>query len=367
MNYIWQHKNWPHFTYNTTSIDACITSFAVAFGEVKGILDTLQEEVKQDTLLQFMIDEAIKTSEIEGEYYSRQDILSSIKNKIGLSHPKLHIHNKYSEGISELMIEVRQSYDQPLSESMLQTWHLILFATSYKIHGGIYRQGKEPMQIISGFPGREIIHYEAPPSVQIPREMSHFISWYTNFEVQAFDFKAALVKTAISHLYFEFIHPFEDGNGRIGRALAEKCLAECFQFPLVLSLSKTIEKDKKAYYNALKEAQNSLDITAWITYFSGIIIEAQTQAKQMIYHIVNKAHFLDQYSSLLNERQHKVILKMLDVSLDEFQGGMSAKKYVSITKTSKATATRDLQDLVEKNILQVTGAGRSIRYHLSTM
>lgn len=365
MTYNWQYPNWPHFTYDTTAIDAGVSAFTLAFGEVKGMLETLGEEVKQETLIQFMIDEAMKTSEIEGEYYSRQDILSSIKNKIGLAIPKHSIFDKRAAGISELMVEVRSGYHRSLTETLLQTWHRILFAQSFTIQGGYYRQGKTSMQIISGSFGKEIVHYEAPPAIQVQKEMTQFIQWYTQYEVTPLDFKNAMIKTAISHLYFESIHPFEDGNGRIGRALAEKCLAEAFQFPLILSLSKTIEKDKKSYYSALKEAQHSLDITAWIAYFCGIIIEAQQQAKQTIHLIVNKAHFFDQHQTQLNERQHKVILKMFDLGLEDFQGGMSAKKYMSLTKTSKATATRDLQDLVEKGIFAVTGAGRSVRYHLN--
>lgn len=355
MNYNWQHKNWSNFSYAATALDAAVLTFTLAFGEVKGILDILKEDIKQETLLQFMLDEAMKTSEIEGEYYKRQDILSSIKNKIGLAVPKHLIFDKRAEGVSELMVEVRASYQKPLSEDLLQTWHQILFAQSFTIRSGFYRQGTDPMQIISGSYGKELVHYEAPPSSQIPKEMKHFIDWYTQYKVAPLDFKNALIKTAISHLYFESIHPFEDGNGRIGRALAEKCLAESLQFPLVLSLSKTIEKDKKTYYLALKEAQKSLDLTAWIIYFSHILIEAQQQAKQTIHLIVNKAHFLDLHTAQFNERQHKVILKMFDFGLEHFEGGMSAKKYMSLTKTSKATATRDLQDLVEKNILVVRG------------
>ncbi|WP_413511231.1 Fic family protein [Myroides odoratus] len=365
MNYNWQHKNWPNFSYDTTALDAAVSTFTLAFGEVKGILDTLKEDVKQETLLQFMLDEAMKTSEIEGEYYSRRDILSSIKNKIGLAVPKHLIFDKRAEGVSELMVEVRASYHIPLSEDLLQTWHQILFAQSFTVRSGFYREGTDPMQIISGSYGRELVHYEAPPSGQVPKEMEHFIDWYTHYKVAPLDFKNALIKTAISHLYFESIHPFEDGNGRIGRALAEKCLAESLQFPLVLSLSKTIEKDKKTYYLALKEAQKSLDLTAWIIYFSHILVEAQQQAKQTIHLIVNKTHFLDLHTAQLNERQHKVILKMFDLGLEHFEGGMSAKKYMSLTKTSKATATRDLQDLVEKGILVLSGAGRSVRYHLT--
>jgi len=195
--------------------------------------------------------------------------------------------------------------------------------------------------------------------------MSNFIKWYNGFEVSANDIKNILLKTAISHLYFETIHPFEDGNGRIGRAISEKCLSESFGRPVLMSLSSTIEKDKKQYYNALKSAQRSLEITDWIFYFSSAILDAQKQAKHTIWITLNKTRFLDKHKSQMNERQIKAIMKMFDFGISSFEGGMTSKKYVSITKSSRATATRDLQDLTEKEILSQQGEGRSVRYDLN--
>lgn len=188
---------------------------------------------------------------------------------------------------------------------------------------------------------------------------------YNSFKIESHNIKESLIKTAIAHLYFETIHPFEDGNGRIGRAIAEKCLSESLGRPLILSISTSIEKDKPAYYNALKQAQRTLDITEWIVYFSQIILSAQKQAKTTIRFTLEKAKFLDRFRPKLNERQLKVILKMLDYGIEGFEGGMTARKYTSITKTSKATATRDLQDMVEKGCLSQIGAGRSVRYELT--
>ncbi|MGS2739983.1 Fic family protein [Sinomicrobium sp. M5D2P17] len=365
MKYNWQYKNWPQFTYDADAIDHIILEFASETGEVKGIVDGLSAEFQQETLLQFMIDEAIKTSEIEGEYYSRRDVMSSIKNRLGLSPGLEKIKDVNARGIAELMVEVRQDYASPLTEKLIKHWHKILFSGSRLIRGGQYRMGVEPMVIVSGSYGREVIHYEAPSSERVSSEMEQFVIWYDKYVTRSKDLKGALVKTAIAHLYFESIHPFEDGNGRIGRAIAEKCLSESIGRPLVMSLSTTIERNKKAYYDALKAGQRSLEITDWIVYFSETILQAQKHAKKIIRFTLDKAKFLDKYKPEFNERQMKVILKMLDRGIEGFEGGMTAKKYMSIAKTSKATATRDLQDLVEKGTLQPKGAGRGVNYELN--
>ncbi|WP_349679427.1 Fic family protein, partial [Empedobacter sp. UBA5528] len=365
MKYNWQYKNWANFEYDSSVIDQIVIKFALKTGELKGMIDTLPEDIKQETIIQFMIDEAIKTSEIEGEFYSRQDVMSSIKNKIGIHSSISHIKDKNARGIGELMVDVRNNFKTELTEDLVKEWHKILFENSTSINAGNYRIGEEPMVIVSGAYGREKIHYQAPPSELVSTEMQKFVNWYNEIKVEPIDIKNALIKASIAHLYFESIHPFEDGNGRIGRAIAEKCLAESFNRPLIMSLSSTIEKDKKNYYEALKDAQQTLEITDWILYFSTTILDAQIQAKKITNFILNKTKFLDQTKPLLNERQLKVVIKMLDQGAEGFEGGMSAKKYISITKTSKATATRDLQDLVEKKVLITEGAGRSVRYELN--
>lgn len=365
MKYNWQYENWTNFEYVSSVIDQIVIKFALETGELKGMIDTLSEDIKQETIIQFMIDEAIKTSEIEGEFYSRQDVMSSIKNKIGIHSSISHIKDKNARGIGELMVDVRNNFKTKLTEDLIKEWHKILFENSNSINAGKYRVGEEPMVIISGAYGREKVHYQAPPSEIVPNEMQSFINWYNNYKVESIDIKNALIKTSIAHLYFESIHPFEDGNGRIGRAIAEKCLAESFNRPLIMSLSSTIEKDKKNYYEALKDAQRTLEITDWIYYFSNTILEAQIQSKKITNFTLNKTKFLDQIKTLLNERQLKVVIKMLDQGAEGFEGGMSAKKYISITKISKATATRDLQDLVKKSVLITEGAGRSVRYELN--
>lgn len=364
--YNWQLSEWPNFVYEVQEIQPLILAFAQETGEVSGVIQGLSDDLKQETLLQLMLSEAVKTSEIEGEYISREDVMSSIRNNLGLNETLINVKDQRAGGVAQLMLEVRKSFDQPLSLDMLRVWHNMLMTGARNINPGEWRIGAEPMQIISGAYGREIIHYEAPPSSDVPKEMERFVQWYNN---AAFPLKGevaeAVLKSAVAHLYFESIHPFEDGNGRIGRAIAEKALSQSIGHPVMLSLSKIIEHDKTAYYAALKEAQRSLEITPWINYFASVILEAQRDAKAMVLFTLKKAQFFDRYKYQLNERQLKAINKMLEKGVDGFEGGMTAKKYIGISKTSKATATRDLQQLQELGVFVQEGAGRSVKYQLS--
>ncbi len=261
------------------------------------------------------------------------------------------------------MVNVRESYAGPLSKEKLFEWHTLLMKGSPGITPGAWRKGKSAMQVVLGPIGKKTVYFEAPPSTKVASEMKRFIQWFNETAPGNIkEIKKAQVRSAIAHLYFESIHPFEDGNGRIGRAIAEKVLSQTIGRPIVLSLSRTIESAKKAYYNALKDAQQNTDVTKWIKYFTRILLKAQTETKQLIEHTLTKSKFIDKHKHKLNERQLKVINKMLDAGPDGFKGGMTAKKYISITRASKATATRDLQSLVEINALQVEGGGRSTNY-----
>jgi Fic family protein len=365
MKYNWQHPNWAKFIFDDSVIDSLCIDFALETGELKGLVDSLSPDIQQETILEFMISEAVKTSEIEGEFFSRQDVMSSIKKNLGIGNVLDQIRDKNAQGIGKLMVMVRNSYAEKLTESSIKQWHAILMEYSKRINPGEYRTGHEPMQIISGSFGKEIIHFEAPPSNQVPIEMQNFISWYTNFDVKPTDIKGALIKASISHLYFESIHPFEDGNGRIGRAIAEKCLSESLNRPVLMSISSTIEENKKHYYYSLKQAQKTLEITDWVLYFSTLILESQKNAKQIVLFTLGKTKFIDRFKNQMNERQTKAVLKMFENGVAGFQGGMTVLKYVSINKTSKATATRDLQDLTQKSIMIPRGEGRSRSYDLN--
>jgi Fic family protein len=361
--YNWEHKEWANFVYNENIINEFMQKIAENLGEVNGMQKSFDFEKQQDTLIKIIISEAQKTSEIEGEYISRQDLMSSIRKKLGLSIGKERIKDKRAENVALLMLQVREDYSEKLSEKLIKHWHSILFANSKYINSGEYRTGDEQMQIISGAMGKETVHYEAPPAMRVPAEMKNFVEWYCNFETKG-EIQKIIIKAAITHLYFESIHPFEDGNGRIGRALIEKCLFEELGKPVLMAISTAIEKNKKQYYAELNSASKTLEIESWLIYFAKMLLEAQQITIDIILYSIQKTHFFDKFKSDLNDREQKVINKMFDAGPEGFEGGMTAKIYISITKTSKATATRDLQHLAEIGALQQQGDGRSVHYLL---
>ncbi len=364
--YNWQKPDWPNFRYDLSHVEEMLFAFAEETGHISGVLKALPKPIQNEAIIDMMVAEAIKTSEIEGEYLSRKDVMSSIRNNLGLNEKPVPVKDKMSEGAGELMVDVRQTFEEPLTQEKLFTWHKMLFKQSKKKGVGVWRSHKAAMQVVSGAIGKEKIHFEAPPSSRVKGEMDTFIHWFNETAPAGNKaIKKAPVRSAIAHLYFESIHPFEDGNGRIGRAIAEKALSQTIGRPVLLSLSKTIEADKKAYYNSLQQAQTNNDITDWVTWFVTLTLDAQKQANELVNHILKKSQFFDHHKNVLNERQLKVIQKMFDAGPDGFEGGMNATKYASITKTSKATATRDLQYLLEQEVFEMKGGGRSTRYFLN--
>lgn len=363
MDYNWQQTDWADFTFELDTVAEQLLQFMERVGRVSGLLEGLPEDTKTETIIDMMVAEAIKTSEIEGEYLSRQDVMSSIRNNLGIVPTPENVRDQRAEGASQLMVAVRNHFKAPLSETMLLEWHRMLMQGNRRITIGAWRTHEEPMQVVSGPIGKEKVHFEAPPSSRVPAEMQKFITWFNKTSPEGKQkITNAPVRSAIAHLYFETIHPFEDGNGRIGRAISEKALSQGVGRPILLSLSGTIENKKRDYYDALKSAQHSNEITGWIEYFVNVCLDAQMQTEQQIDFTLKKTKYFDRYKDQLNERQLKVIKRMLDEGIDGFEGGMNAKKYISITKTSKATATRDLQDLVTKGAFSPEGGGRSTRY-----
>ena len=361
MRYNWQQKDWPNFQYQTEDIEELLYDFAQRTGRISGVLEGLSETEQTEAMVNLMVSEAIKTSEIEGEYLSRNDVMSSIKRNLGIQPDMPMTKDKRAEGVAELMLAVRKSFSENLNEKELLGWHSMLMKGNKSIHVGQWRTHEEPMQIVSGAMGREVVHFQAPPSLQIPSEMERFLKWFNR---EQDTIKKPIVRAAIAHLYFESIHPFEDGNGRIGRAIAEKALSQSINRPVLFSLSKSIESNKNAYYEALKRAQRSNEITEWINYFVKTVLDAQVDAEEEIEFTLKKTKFFDLHKGELNDRQKKVVRRMLDEGHKGFEGGMNARKYVSLTGASKATATRDLQDLVEKEVFVPIGGGRSTRYEV---
>ena len=356
--YNWQHKNWPVFKFETKSLNNDLMKFMLKAGELKGIISALPQDVSSETVIQIIVSEAIKTSEIEGEIINRMEVMSSIRKNLGL-HTTHEPKDKNAIGLSQMLIDVRTSYKEKLTESKILEWHKLLMGNNKRINAGKWRTHKEPMQVISGSASNPTIHFEAPPSKNVPNEMKRFIDWYNKNEISS-----SIIKAAVAHLYFESIHPFEDGNGRIGRAIAEKTISQGLDNPVMFSISKTIEERKKEYYNALQQAQQRLEITEWIEWFADVIINAQENAEKMVQFTVKKVRFFSENDKNFNERQRKVINRMFEEGVDGFKGGMNVKKYLSISDTSKATATRDLQQLVEMKVFYVFGGGKSTRYEI---
>ena len=365
MAYNWQQDDWPDFRYDLSTVEEALLTFAEKTGRASGLLKGLTAETQTEAMIEMMVAEAVKTSEIEGEYISRKDVMSSIRNNLGLGLPAEPVTDKRAEGAAALMLDVRSSFAEPLTRETLFVWHRMIMTGSRGVKISQWRRHAEPMQVVSGPVGKPTVHFEAPPSSHVPKEMTRFISWFNETAPGGTqEIKRPVVRAAVVHLYFESIHPFEDGNGRIGRALSEKALSQGTGRPMLLSLSRTIEAHRKDYYKALQTGQQSNEITAWVTWFVKMAVEAQEFAEEQIEFTLKKTKFFDRLTAEVNERQLKVMRRMLEEGPEGFEGGMNAKKYMAITHTSKATATRDLQDLVEKGALIPSGGGRSTRYEL---
>lgn len=366
--YNWQKKDWPLFKFSLARVENELIVFSEKVGRVSGILEALPEDTRQEAIVDIILAEAIKTSEIEGEYPNRKDVLSSIRKNLGLHHSPEYIKDKSAAGLGELMIDVRKSFKEALTKEKLFEWHKMLLGQNKSIAVGTWRTHNEPMQVVSGAMGKEKIHYEAPPSIQVPGKMKRFIEWFNETGPGGKnEIKKAPVRSAIAHLYFETIHPFEDGNGRIGRAIAEKAMSQTIGRPVMLSLSRAIEAKKKDYYTSLARAQQSNEITLWMEYFIKMSLEAQVEAETQIDFTLKITRFFYQFKDKLNDRQLKVIKRMFEAGSKGFQGGMNAAKYKSITKTSKATATRDMQQLMQIGAFVLAGkaGGRSTSYQVN--
>ena len=365
MAYNWQQPDWPFFQFNILEIEPLLQAFLHEAGKLEGMIGALSGADREQTLLELMIAEALNTSAIEGEFMSRADVASSLLNNFNPAANQ-PVADRRALGVSELLVAVRSTFREPLTETMLCEWHATLLAHETRMNVGRWRFHEEPMRVVSGAVGKETVHFEAPPTAHVPSEMRRFLEWFNKTAPRGSEpMVHAPVRAAVAHLYFESIHPFEDGNGRIGRAVAEKALAQTTGFAGLSSLSQALERDKKAYYRQLETAQRSNEITAWVAHFVRVVLEGQQHAKATIEFTFRKTRFLDRLQLLLNAAQRKVILRMLEAGPDGFEGGMNATKYSRLTGVSKATATRHLQHLVKVGGLSVEGTARATRYHLA--
>ncbi|GAB3753421.1 Fic family protein [Spirosoma pomorum] len=361
MTWIWQLPNWPKFTFDPTRLSHFEREFHRNVGVIIGSLAYVSTDEINELRVTLLSNEALDTSKIEGEILDRDSVQSSIRKQLGLQTDGRRAGPKET-GAAQMMVDVVRSYQEPLTDRHLFLWHKMIMngRTDLEMIGG-YRTHPDPMQIVSGRLDRPRVFYEAPPSERMEEEMNKYIAWFNR---AADEQMPTVVHAGIAHLYFELIHPFEDGNGRIGRTIAEKALAIGARQSLITALSSTIERDKKAYYQALERANTTLDITEWLLYFSEEILEAQVYVQKMIAFIVYKARYFDTYRTRLNDRQSKVALRLFQEGLAGFSGGLSAENYIRVAKTSRATATRDLGEMVELGALMKQGKLRHTRYYL---
>lgn len=365
MPWNWTQPDWPHFRYDASALAALEQRFLLSSGEVIGAVRHMDPDERDRLRIELLSDEAVKTSAIEGETLDRSSVQSSLRRQLGLDADRRSVQPR-EHGIAEMTVDVYGTYALPLDDATLFRWHTMLMAGSRHLESiGAYRSHSDAMQIVSGQLDRPTIHFEAPPSVQVPDETHRFISWFNASALTGGTPLPALTRAGLGHLWFESIHPFEDGNGRLGRALAEKALAQSLGQPSLIVLSFTIEQQRKAYYDQLEIHQRTLDVTEWLVWFSQTVLTAQQTTLDRVAFYIAKAHFYDRYRGAFNPRQEKVIARLFEAGPEGVIGGLSADNYLAITRTSRATATRDLQDLVDKGALTRSGQLRFTRYALN--
>lgn len=374
--WIWQHPDWPSLTYDAHRASAALSNAHRMHGIVEGKAASIGLQRAREVMLDAFSDEVMATAEIEGQRLPLDAVRSSVMRKLGLTSTGPIDRNV--DGLVEVLNDASTAFDHPLTADRLCRWQSSLFpgGTSgiQRIAVGRYRDHEDPMQIISGALGREVVHYEAPPSKNVAREMQHFLDWFAasapgqtsaNNSGQSID---AIARAAIAHLWFESIHPFEDGNGRIGRAIIDMALAQHLKQPLRLySLSRQLLSSRAAYYDALNQAQRGgCDLTEWVEWFAHQWASACQSASAVIDQAILKRRFWETHtSSTLHERQRKVLQRLLDDGDGGFLGGLNAEKYIKMTGVSKATATRDLSQMVANGQLRSHGAGKAMRYYVN--
>jgi len=362
--WIWQQKDWPNFYYDSGVLLPEISTVSWLMGGLTAVCRTLSEVERLSARERVLADDAMETAAIEGEILRRSSVRASIRKQLGLP-VESEDRDARADGLVSVILNARLQRNQPLTEERLFGWHAALFPGGYsglhKIRVAQYR-GQEEMRIVSGAIGRETVHYVAPPKAKLDGEITRFFAWL-NTENEP----EPLLKAGIAHLWFIMIHPFDDGNGRIARAVTDYLLARCYPSLMELvSFSKYISQDRKGYYRILEAAgKNGMDITIWLLWFLRTFKAALQKSQWIIERVAAKATFWQRHESdVLNARQRKVINRLLDGG-DRFEGGMTTRKYAGMTKCSSVTASRDLADLVDKNILQKRpGGGRSTSYEL---
>src|SRR5580692_2689400 len=365
--YIHERKGWPGFSWDQARVAARLVDITHRQGRLIGRMEGLGFQLRAEAVLDSLTEEVLKSSEIEGETLDRDQVRSSIARRLGLDIGGLTSADRNVEGVVEMMLDATQGYARPLTGRRLFDWHAALFPTGRsgmsKIKVGAWRDDANgPMQVVSGPIGKERVHYEAPAADRVRDEMKKFVEWFER------DHSTDLVlKAGVAHLWFVTIHPFDDGNGRIARAIADMVLARSERSPQrFYSMSAQIRQERNAYYEILEATQKGeLDITRWLEWFLECLGRAFDRAETILATVLNKARFWDRYASIeFNDRQRNMVNRLLN----GFEGKLTSSKWAKLAKCSQDTALRDIEDLIRKKVLIKDAAGgRSTSYSLAKL
>lgn len=364
--YIWEQPNWPAFDWQQSSLQPKLDAIRLLQGRLLGKSEELTEEADRYAQMDALIQNAIRTSEIEGEELNVESVRSSVAKRLGVEQGGFaNTATLQTDALVGLLLDATLNYDAPLSLQRLCEWQAALFPDGASLLrdiriGGL--RGEEPMQVVSGRIDKPTVHFEAPPRKHLDNELEVFFDWFSHPRPEL----DPLLRAGIAHLWLITLHPFDDGNGRVTRAVTDMALAQAEgQGIRFYSLSAAIMARRAEYYEQLETTQKgSLDITAWLTWFLQVLEETIQQALERIDRVMRKARFWQKHAqTVLSERQVKILNRLLDTVGEEFLDGINASKYKALAKVSKPTATRDLVDLVEKGCLErLPGGGRSTRY-----
>ena len=381
--YIWEDQHWPNVVYQQELIEQKLQTVLVLQQQLIGQAKDLPKDLDRQAEMDALIQNALQTSEIEDEKLNVGSVRSSVAKHLGLEQVGLppqyrNKGTKQTESLVAMLREATTQLDKPISQQQLCDWQAALFPEPPLVRDTIIGnlRGDAAMQVVSQKGRREVVHFQAPPKEQLQQGLTTFIDWFNAKQLQEMH---VIVRAAIAHLWLITLHPFDDGNGRVARALTDRALAQAEQTSIrFYSLSAAIEMNRKAYYDNLENTQsckteiqinknNALDVTDWINWFLDVLAEAMQQGLQRIERVLNKTRFWQTHSqTVLSERYVNVLNRLLDNAGDEFEQGINASKYQSLAKVSKATATRDLTELVNKGCLKkLHGGGRSTRYAIN--
>ncbi len=366
-HYVWQADDWPQWRYDLSALACSLTEVSRAQGVLLGRLADVGLALRDQASLAALTEDVVKTSEIEGEVLNVESVRSSIARRLGVDMGAVAPVDRHVEGVVEMVLDATSRAATPLTAERLFGWHAALFPTGYsgmhRIAVGQWRDDVGgPMQVVSGPVGRRKVHYQAPPAKRLPAEMATFLSW-----ANAQTGEPALVKAGLAHLWFVTLHPFDDGNGRIARAVGDLFLARADGSPQrFYSLSAQIQRERRDYYDVLERTQRGpLDVTGWLSWFLGALGRALTSAQSTLDAVLNKARFWQRWAGTpLNERQ----VKLLNRLLDGFEGKITSSKWSAIAKCSPDTALRDITQLLDLGVLTKSpGGGRSTGYQLAIL